>query len=253
VRRESNPSDDAIEPLVPELAALLAAERRAPSPPAARRARILARLRPIVDAGAGAGAPAAASTAALASKILVAALVAGAVGVGGAIGLARRPPGETAAPPPAPAAAPAPSTTAPERPPAAPTSQVTPPPVEPVRASPRRRPPTPPTTTPATPTATAARAAPDLASLRAEAAILERARGALAAGDPSAALATLAGAERAFPLGFLREEREALSIRALAAAGQRAAARARAAAFAREFPASIQAAAIADALHDDVR
>jgi hypothetical protein len=235
VRRAPHPTDEAIEPLLPELAALLAAERRAPPPPAARRARIFARLQPLVGAGAGAGAAiGAAPPAAMGSKILAAALVAGAIGVGGAIGLFGRPPPPTAAP--------AATTTERERPAAAPTSPFTPPPAEPAQASRRRR-----------PTTTATRAAPDLVGLRAEAAILERARGALAAGDPSAALATLADAERAFPRGFLREEREALSIRALAAAGQRAAARTRAAAFAREFPASIQAAALADALRDDVR
>ena len=96
-------------------------------------------------------------------------------------------------------------------------------------------------------------AAPDLDSLRSEAAMLERARGALASGDPSAAAAMLREAERKFPRGFLLEEREALWIRALASGGQREAARARAAAFTRRFPASIQAGAIADALRDDVR
>jgi hypothetical protein len=227
-------SRDPTGPLAPPLQALLAAERRAPAPPAPRKARVLARLEPMVAAGPGgateAPPPHGVSTLS-SSKLVLLASMACAIGVGGAVA-----PGHGSAisalasrlPPPV-AQAPAPS-------------PVIPPPAPPARTSPHR----PSTRKPAA-------ATPDLASLRAEAAILEHARGALAAGDPSAALATLAEAERRFPRAFLLEEREALWIRALAGNGQHEAARARAAAFHRRFPTSIQADAIAGAMRDDVR
>jgi hypothetical protein len=207
-------------PLAPDLEALLAAERRAPAPSAARKARILAGLEPRLGGGAPA-APMLSSS----SKLLLVASIACAIGVGGAVAPARQSVTEAVVSPP-PAVVQAPVLPA-----------VTPPPPRiSLRRAPRR-----------------AMAAPDLDSLRAEAAMLERARGALASGDPSAAAAMLREAERKFPRGFLLEEREALWIRALASGGQREAARARAAAFTRRFPASIQAGAIADALRDDVR
>jgi hypothetical protein len=62
------------------------------------------------------------------------------------------------------------------------------------------------------------------------------ARTLLRAGRASDALATLQSLERDEPNGLLAQEREALSIQALAALGQRAAARQRAAAFTQRYP-----------------
>ena len=233
-----------IEKLPPDLAALLAVERRAPAPPAARKARILASLQPIVSGAGGTMATAPVSgTQALWSKFILVASLTCAVSFGGAIALSRRPSG--GAPPLSariaraePAIAPAP-----EPPIGTPASEIAARPAPPHPAR-RRRPTTP---------ANMGGANIDLETLRAEAAVLERARRELAAGDAPAALTTLADAERQFPLGALVEEREALAIRSLAAAGQHAAARDRAAAFTREHPTSIQAATIAAALRAEIR
>jgi hypothetical protein len=64
------------------------------------------------------------------------------------------------------------------------------------------------------------------------------ARAELAAGNPSAALRLLDAARADFPHGSLGQEREALTVEALAATGQRGAASARAQAFVRRFPGS---------------
>jgi hypothetical protein len=68
--------------------------------------------------------------------------------------------------------------------------------------------------------------APDLASLGEQQALLDRARLALNAGNPSAALALVAHHARRFPESALEEERDALTIKALSASGQRSEARA---------------------------
>jgi len=60
----------------------------------------------------------------------------------------------------------------------------------------------------------------------------------LRSGRAAAALAALQALERDEPNGLLAQEREALSIQALAALGQRDVARKRAAAFALRYPAS---------------
>jgi hypothetical protein len=73
---------------------------------------------------------------------------------------------------------------------------------------------------------------------------VDAARAALTAGDTSRALAVLDEHERAFPRGILREEREALAVRALARAGRGAEAKARAAVFHTQFPQSLFASGV---------
>lgn len=78
----------------------------------------------------------------------------------------------------------------------------------------------------------AAEAVPgDSSSLAAEAALLQRAQTALAAGDPEAALARLGEHARGFKDGVLARERDALRVTALCAAGRMSEGRAEAAAF----------------------
>jgi len=69
-----------------------------------------------------------------------------------------------------------------------------------------------------------------------ESALLARARAAMLRGRPADALDALGEHQRAFPSGRLSEEREALAVQALAASGDRAAARARAESFQRRYP-----------------
>ena len=68
------------------------------------------------------------------------------------------------------------------------------------------------------------------------------ARNALRSGDPGAALRLLEAARIAFPDGGLVQEREALTIEALARSGQREVASRRAEAFLRDYPKSPHAA-----------
>jgi hypothetical protein len=84
--------------------------------------------------------------------------------------------------------------------------------------------------------------------LRAEHALLEQARAALARGDAEAALGAVEAHASRFPLGQLAEEREALYVRALVLAhrGDDAAARARA--FFDAYPDSIHRGAVERAL-----
>jgi hypothetical protein len=74
------------------------------------------------------------------------------------------------------------------------------------------------------------------------------ARSLLRAGRTSAALDTLAAIRADFPAGSLVQEREALTIEALLASGQRAAARARAAAFLERYPNSPHVSSVRKAL-----
>jgi hypothetical protein len=76
-------------------------------------------------------------------------------------------------------------------------------------------------------------------SLAAEQALLDPARAALAHGDGTGALAGLALHERRFPKGALSQERDAMTIRALALTGDRARARARAESFRARYPGSL--------------
>jgi outer membrane protein assembly factor BamD (BamD/ComL family) len=92
------------------------------------------------------------------------------------------------------------------------------------------------------PTVSAPAAAPAPAAaarasdLRDESRLLERARDALRGGDARAALTILDDARARFPNGVLDQERETLSIEAIAASGDRARAAARADAFERRYP-----------------
>ncbi|HEY3493660.1 MAG TPA: hypothetical protein VGK73_03195 [Polyangiaceae bacterium] len=77
-------------------------------------------------------------------------------------------------------------------------------------------------------------------TLREEAALLQQAQRALAAGDPKRALALLAEHERMFPSGVLGEERAAARILALCASGDEDQARALARALTSASPSSLQ-------------
>jgi len=77
--------------------------------------------------------------------------------------------------------------------------------------------------------------APDLA---AELAQLQRARAAIDAHDPAAALLHLGEHARRFPDGQMREDRQLLQVEALCAGGDAAQARAEASRFLRQFPGS---------------
>ncbi len=81
-------------------------------------------------------------------------------------------------------------------------------------------------------------------SLAAERALVDRARAALSTGDPEAALAAVRLHRTRHPRGQLAEEREALAVRALRAAGHDAEAEARQARFRRAYPESLFAPAI---------
>ena len=74
---------------------------------------------------------------------------------------------------------------------------------------------------------------------------LSAARDALRRGDAAGALATVEAVRARFPASVLGQEREALTIQALAQAGQRDAARSRARAFLAKFPKSPHAASLA--------
>jgi hypothetical protein len=78
--------------------------------------------------------------------------------------------------------------------------------------------------------------------LREENELLSQARGALRGGDPGRAMLLLEQARQKFPGGVLGQEREALTIEALAKGGAREAASVRAAAFIKAHPTSPHAA-----------
>lgn len=81
-----------------------------------------------------------------------------------------------------------------------------------------------------------------------EARLVGVAREMLTRGDPTSSLATLNEAARRYPHGILQQEREALTISALAQTGKTAEAAARARAFLRAFPNSPHAARVQRAL-----
>jgi hypothetical protein len=133
----------------------------------------------------------------------------------------------------------------PARPVVEPRVEAAPPPVEPLRPQPRRvpraavvqtPPPAPPEPAPPPPAVDAA--------LIAERGLLAEARRALGAGDTAAALAALESHRRTHADGRLGEERDALEISTLSAAGRRAEAASRAAAFLARHPDSIFAASV---------
>jgi hypothetical protein len=74
--------------------------------------------------------------------------------------------------------------------------------------------------------------------------ILDGARSALARGAPNEALAAVDRHAATYPRGALREEREALAVKALAAAGRSGEARARGERFRAEFPRSVSLASV---------
>lgn len=80
---------------------------------------------------------------------------------------------------------------------------------------------------------------PELPGLELELRLLERARSKLSEGQPGAALELLRQHRAQYPQSALEQEREALSVRVLMAAGQRAEARKQAAAFAERYPKSV--------------
>jgi hypothetical protein len=275
----SRPSREPL-PLPPEMSTLLAAERRAPPPSAARQARILSRVQAAVAASGAATASAiatttaaaavkgtpvvggalagvagvggAAATATLTKPLLVLALVAstaGAIGGGMAVREHRRAKVQgatvgvtasraTAVVSPAPRSGSAgPNTGAPLSPPAA----VPPPTVAASRTgSAVASPPKPPSRV----------GSVSSADIEAEAAVLERARLSLRAGDSAAALAAVQLHARRFPNGVLNEEREVLWIRALLRSGERAQGQRRAAAFVHRYPDSVHADSVARALRE---
>jgi outer membrane protein assembly factor BamD (BamD/ComL family) len=89
--------------------------------------------------------------------------------------------------------------------------------------------------------------------LREESDRVAEARAALRRGDASAALAQLEQIRTRFPAGGLVQEREALTIEALARSGRRADASARAAAFLRAYPTSVHSQRVQGYIQDDAR
>lgn len=85
-------------------------------------------------------------------------------------------------------------------------------------------------------------------TLGAERVILERARTALARRRPQDALLALMEHERRFPNGAMREERDGLVVRALAASGRRKQARQRADRFRQDHPGSMLTPIVEDAV-----
>lgn len=260
-------TDDTPDPMT-GLDGLLAAERAAPDPDAAARARVSARVAATLAAGAGVTATAvtaataeaatvstvsattagAAAGATLGGKVflgLAAAVLAGGTVVAVVVRGAREPAPAPAASVtharvvasaerPAPVERPAP----PPRPVVERLVEAARPPAEPLRPQPRRVP-------RVLPVQAAPPAPPAVdAALIAERGLLAEARRALAAGDTAAALAALESHRRTHADGRLGEERDALEISTLSAAGRRAEAASRAAAFLARHPESIFAASV---------
>jgi hypothetical protein len=231
---------DRVPPYVGEL---LAAERAAPPPSRAAEARVYRRVVVTVGAATATGAATTAAAAkdagggvlaSFAAKATIVAVVATSAGATGVIAFRRHaettPPRVAARADVGRARAVAPArdeanVVSPVAPPAALANTLAPDP----RA--RRSGP---------PAAARGPSSEDGAQLASESALVESARGALAAHDLARALALLEQHARLHRDGQLMEEREALWVRALAAKGDGTAARARAAELARRFPHSIQ-------------
>jgi hypothetical protein len=222
--------DHDLGPVTGKLAALLAAERRAPAAPAADRARvwsaIVAKLPPPGGDGGGGDGGGGVATAATTKTALP--WIAGAAGAGAAviaIVVATRPP---RAPSPAPAPAvvvvtsdaavepvvvPVPDPPPPDLPPAV---------ALPSQPGPRSAPPPPPPPPPPDDDPAPAAEPEDV--------LIERARISLVRAHFDEAQRLLAEHEQRFPRGPMRGERELLYVRALLGASKRSAAEARAAA-----------------------
>jgi hypothetical protein len=93
--------------------------------------------------------------------------------------------------------------------------------------------------TPPKPTGSVRERAPIESDVKAERALLDRARAAFARGEAMGALALLDAHTHGFPAGRLTEEREALAVKALVAAERFEDARLRGARFRARFPASL--------------
>lgn len=94
------------------------------------------------------------------------------------------------------------------------------------------------------PSTSGASARPSGDTLAAERQMIDVARRAIGEGDGAAAMAAVSRHEGTFPSGLLREEREALAVRALVLLGRAGEARARAAEFRARYPGSLMAPAV---------
>jgi hypothetical protein len=219
-------TDHRLEPLEPELDALLGRERAA-APPAAALDRVWSRVTRSLAASHD---PTKEGHAAGPLSPTAKALVLAALGIGGVLGaglhaLLRPAPGERVV------------YVERAKQPFAPVASSSSPPVPPLLASaPQVTPPAPSSGVPRRPQAADA---PAVSSLLAERETLDRARSALAQWDGARALALVDEHTRMFPRPQLAEEREALGVQALVIAGRYAEARARGAQFRATWPSSL--------------
>jgi hypothetical protein len=238
-----------LEPLSPDLLALLASEKARPRPAEAMQARVLARIGedllagiPISGPAIGQGLPAPSPPPHLPNPLRRLPLGLGLVAAGGIGGAGihayysrahQSPPGVVSpSPPPSPLPMPTERLTAP------PLDAPVPAKPEARRMSPPARPvaPVPGTSTPSRESEQRLTRDDELA---AERALLEQARMALARHKPADALVILARHEQQFRQGRLGEERDALVILALAADRKTEQARSRAAKFREKYPRSL--------------
>lgn len=105
-----------------------------------------------------------------------------------------------------------------------------------------------PNASPPAPSSSVRTAEPDNKGLAGERALLDVARTALANGDSARALVAVARHESAYPTGLLVEEREAMAVKALVAAGRNEEARARGSRYAKRFPGGLMRPAVDGAL-----
>jgi hypothetical protein len=221
-------NDRGIEPLSAEMKSLLAKERNFTEERAELEARVMARARATLR-----GVPAASTRSfwqrrmpLLVAAALVLAFTAAAIAA--RQGLRGATDQRLGVPPPAGAAHPAPARVVEPR---SPVSQINPPASGPAAQRPEQG-----AVAPA-PRGSAAADASDADAL--ELGLLQRARASVAASEFSAALQLLAEHQRRFPAGRLREEREALRIKALAGLGRDDEARRAAERFRERFPRSV--------------
>ena len=240
-----------LEPLAPDLRALLADEREAYSDDAAARARVMRRIEAAVGfaaVGVAAGAAVAAKTGFLASlgvhaakhvKLWIALAFAGGIVLGETHARLTSPSPSPPVQAPARADAVEPRMPAPTAPTAPASAAVANEPAAiPVASLPNLA-----TARPAA-GATSAAAPSDLA---AEQALIDTARSALSRGRPTDALRAADDHARQFPRGRLAEERETMAIQALLLAGRRTDAEARGRRFHTAYPGSLYGNAV-DAL-----
>lgn len=222
-----------LEPIAPDIAELLEAERRVDDEPAARQERVLGRLLATTAAIGGDTAPAPNPAGALtrfaqtkAAIAIGAALVGTTVGgvVGYRLGEQSTRPRAVDIAPSAVVSTPPPVVSAPPEIPQAPSGAPS------VTAAPPR-----PSSTVASRPRDAARGEDDLAL---ELSLVQMARAALTRGNFAAALDATDQHARAFPAGNLAEERESIAIQALVGAGRDDDARARATRFHAKYPRS---------------